>query len=95
MVNIKVENNTAESKVKGPALTVGFEMSKVAELVVKKDKQFAEDIIFGLCQVLSKKEIDELVETVFTSKEEFNKRKKDVDSGYEALLNLLKSLGDK
>lgn len=95
MVNIKIENGTTEIKIQGPSLKVGFEMSKVSELVVKEDKSLAEDIIFGLCQVLSKKEIDELVEMVFASKEEFNKRKKDVDGGYEALLKLLKSLGNK
>lgn len=76
MVNIKVENNTAESKVKGPALTVGFEMSKVAELVVKKDKQFAEDIIFGLCQVLSKKKLMNSLKQSSQARKNLTKEKK-------------------
>lgn len=95
MVNIKIENNTAEIKIQGPSLKVGFEMSKVSELIVKKDKSLAEDIIFGLGQVLSKKEIDEIVERFFTSKEKFNKLTENTVDGFKSLLDLLKSLGDK
>lgn len=95
MVNIKIENDTAEIKIQGPSFKVGFEMSTVSELVVKKDKSFAKDIIFGLCQVLSKKEIDELVEKVFTSREEFRKLKENTVDGFKSLLDLLNSLGDK
>lgn len=95
MVNIKIENDTAEIKIQGPALRVSFEMSKFSELVVKKDKSLTGDIIFGLGQVLSKKEIDEIVERVFTCKEEFNKLTENTVDGFKSLLDLLKSLGDK
>jgi len=95
MVNIKVADNSADIKIQGPTVEVGFEMSKVAELVAKKDKSLAEDMIFGLCQVLSKKEIMETVDLVFLSQEKFNKIKENSVEGFQSLLELLKSLGEK
>lgn len=69
MIEIKVSKKQSSIELDGTRVELGWEIANIIKSLLKENKEFGKDVIFGLAQICSKEEINEMLEKYYESEE--------------------------
>lgn len=69
MVDIKIDKGEAKICLDGEALQVYFEVSQIGKCLADRNKEVAKNLVFGMCEHISKEEMIATVENAFKAYE--------------------------